>query len=333
MTTFNVYVRENVSDPKTTLVRGLNSPLYSVSGLTKGKKYLFSVGDERGTVEKLSDEKVILFGQYWAPVNLAYKPAHWIDETTAIASSGSKLVSISNNINEKDIVFNQSTDLYQPNISTHESGVRSFLFNGTNQFLNSASSVILSEYRKTNKAWAFVVMRKLNVDATAINRNIISNAPGNAGGGGRFSLGIGGNDPNQLYLYSEIMDGGAGALINLNHTFNNTDTVIVFAQVDFTTNMATISVDGAIIYNASFGTVSETSDTQAYWNAGIGAFVGSPPVVHCDMELLCLMQGGISSGLQTESERQKLEGWAAHKYGLTDNLPIDHPYKTLIPTV
>ena len=279
------------------------------------------------------DEKKALFGKAWTPVNLFYRPVQWIDETTVIASSGSKLVSISNNIHGKDIVFNQSTSLYQPDIAMHESGVRSFLFNGVNQFLNSTSPAIMSEYRKTNKAWAFVVMRKLIVDATVINRTIISNAPGNPGGGGRFNLGIGASNPNQLYLYSEIMDGSAGTLVNLDHVFNNTDTVIIFAQVDFLTNTATISIDGEVIYNSSFGTVSETSDTQAYWNAGIGAFAESPPVVHCDMELLCLMQGGISSDLQTESERHKLEGWAAHKYGLADNLPNDHPYKILVPVL
>ena len=30
--------------------------------------------------------------------------------------------------------------------------------------------------------------------------------------------------------------------------------------------------------------------------------------------------------------RQKLEGYLAHKWGLTANLPADHPYKTVGPT-
>jgi uncharacterized repeat protein (TIGR02543 family) len=32
------------------------------------------------------------------------------------------------------------------------------------------------------------------------------------------------------------------------------------------------------------------------------------------------------------SERQKLEGYLAHKWGLTSNLPVGHPYKTFAPT-
>ena len=29
----------------------------------------------------------------------------------------------------------------------------------------------------------------------------------------------------------------------------------------------------------------------------------------------------------SEEDRQNLEGYLAHKWGLTDNLPTDHPYK------
>ena len=33
------------------------------------------------------------------------------------------------------------------------------------------------------------------------------------------------------------------------------------------------------------------------------------------------------------TDLQKLEGWAAHKYGLTANLPNDHPYRWMPPTL
>ena len=31
------------------------------------------------------------------------------------------------------------------------------------------------------------------------------------------------------------------------------------------------------------------------------------------------------------TERQKIEGYLAHKWGLAANLPADHPYKTEAP--
>jgi hypothetical protein len=41
----------------------------------------------------------------------------------------------------------------------------------------------------------------------------------------------------------------------------------------------------------------------------------------------------IVSGLISSSNRQKMEGYLAHKWGLTADLPNDHPYKTAAPTV
>jgi hypothetical protein len=40
----------------------------------------------------------------------------------------------------------------------------------------------------------------------------------------------------------------------------------------------------------------------------------------------------VSRAAWTTLERQKLEGYLAHKWGLTANLPSDHPYKTVGPT-
>jgi hypothetical protein len=40
----------------------------------------------------------------------------------------------------------------------------------------------------------------------------------------------------------------------------------------------------------------------------------------------------IMDALATDSDRQKLEGYMAHKWGLTDNLPANHPYKNAPPT-
>jgi len=39
----------------------------------------------------------------------------------------------------------------------------------------------------------------------------------------------------------------------------------------------------------------------------------------------------ITSGTQTQADREKIEGYLAHKWGLTANLPAAHPYKTTAP--
>jgi len=41
----------------------------------------------------------------------------------------------------------------------------------------------------------------------------------------------------------------------------------------------------------------------------------------------------IGVGVLSDSDREKVDGYLAHKWGLTANLPAAHPYKSLAPTV
>lgn len=41
----------------------------------------------------------------------------------------------------------------------------------------------------------------------------------------------------------------------------------------------------------------------------------------------------ICDGILSDHDRQKVEGYLAHKWGLAVNLPSDHPYKTVAPTI
>ena len=41
----------------------------------------------------------------------------------------------------------------------------------------------------------------------------------------------------------------------------------------------------------------------------------------------------VYAGQLTESERQKIEGYVAHRYGIQSNLPSSHPYRNFAPTV
>ena len=41
----------------------------------------------------------------------------------------------------------------------------------------------------------------------------------------------------------------------------------------------------------------------------------------------------IITGALSDTDRQKVEGYLAHKWDLTENLPADHPYKNTLPTI
>ena len=93
---------------------------------------------------------------------------------------------------------------------------------------------------------------------------------------------------------------------------------------DQTTNAYLFYQDGT--YQGSAGTVNTNSgfsNTLCYLgNDEYGSsLVGNiAEVIFCDEK-------------NTDADRQKIEGYLAHKWGLTSSLPADHPYKTSAPTI
>lgn len=96
-------------------------------------------------------------------------------------------------------------------------------------------------------------------------------------------------------------------------------------------------INGATVRARKNGTTDSTTVVgKASWIAGvnnetlaIGAYVTSSVTSNYQgvMQQIILM-----SSVPTFETVQKLEGWAAHYYGLESNLPNDHPYKTVGPT-
>lgn len=80
---------------------------------------------------------------------------------------------------------------------------------------------------------------------------------------------------------------------------------------------------------------AQTSVTQAATaatNPNVALIVGNAFDVDAgaDMDLYELI---VIEGHATEAERWRVEGYLAHKYGMTANLPGDHPHKSRAPTV
>ena len=70
--------------------------------------------------------------------------------------------------------------------------------------------------------------------------------------------------------------------------------------------------------NVPTNTVAEFGLGTGYFETGSGDFDGDfYEIVICESD--------------TQSDREKIEGYLAHKHGLTANLPADHPYKTTAP--
>jgi hypothetical protein len=87
---------------------------------------------------------------------------------------------------------------------------------------------------------------------------------------------------------------------------------------------------GSTVASARDGTLSATSSnslgTITTNRTTVGAWYGgtSPPVNYLSGDIAEVVVG-------TLADRQRHEGYLAHKWGLAGNLPADHPYKTNAP--
>lgn len=77
--------------------------------------------------------------------------------------------------------------------------------------------------------------------------------------------------------------------------------------------------------DASPSSKSYTTDDNFY----IGAVRGNATLFYSPA--IKFAEVIVSSTLLSALDRQKLEGYLAHKWGLTANLPANHPYKTAVP--
>lgn len=73
-----------------------------------------------------------------------------------------------------------------------------------------------------------------------------------------------------------------------------------------------------ILYNYRQAGVTDSSHTLGFRNSG--TLDG------------CLGEVIVTDASVSATDRQKIEGYLAHKWGMTDKLPSGHPYKTLWPT-
>ena len=100
------------------------------------------------------------------------------------------------------------------------------------------------------------------------------------------------------------------------------------------TNLMTLAY-----FSGASSEIRLNGSSRTVGNAGTGAFNGFTLGSHrSDTAADARMQGDahayiVVSGTMSESDEYKLEGWLAWEYDLTDELPVDHPYKSSRPLV
>lgn len=127
--------------------------------------------------------------------------------------------------------------------------------------------------------------------------------------GGENKIGIFGNDSSN--------NPSTRAVAPNNYTAGEKYIVLLSAK----TNSLGISVN-----SSSFDTVPLTDFNPAYKTIGIGRNRGNNEFINGD-----IAECGMYFNEISVDSRQKVEGYLAHKWGLTANLPADHLYKDSAP--
>lgn len=311
MTVYNIYQRETLDEPKTLVASDVLDRNYSVSGLTKGKKYLFSVGAVKSGIEKISDESLMLFGKAWTPLEI--DPASFLLSDYAVTDTANRVGQLTDQtVNAYN--FTQSNNSFKPVLLDQK-----VKFDGVDDRLNITTSQA-DIYRSKSNAYLFFVIEPLSASSNA--RPVFITITG-------LATRIGLHQINSTQMRFSLRSVESDTLQSIIFNYSANEKMILFCEADLVAKEAKVFKNGALVGSISMTTSSNTFTNvtpSLYPQLGDGG--GGVQAWHGD-----LMSFATGTNKVLDADRQKLEGWAAHKYGLTDNLPIDHPYKILVPTI
>jgi hypothetical protein len=110
----------------------------------------------------------------------------------------------------------------------------------------------------------------------------------------------------------------------LDGVFSPSDTDDHVFGLSYSNTLSSIYLDG------TKGTDSTGAKDRTVQNVYVGGLQGLASVTNLDGYIAEVF---IAPSILSDSDRQKSEGYLAHKWGLEDNLPVSHPYKSAPPTV
>lgn len=271
----------------------------------------------------------------WTPANLGASLALWLDadDTSTILLNGST-VSQWNDKSSNQLVFQQTDGSRQPVYGVDDLTKATLNFDGVNHVLDG-DDVLDAVW--TGAAWQIFFVAKNNA-ADSSNGTIlskVSNLPLNLR---QFIVNLRSNRSQHVTFYnpgvtdytgvdsSTVIANGQWVISSQAYTDTGTGSANTTERVE-------IVVDGSeqtevVAFFA--GNLETIRDTESHLSVGGNVADGT--------QLAGLLNGSVGEIIVTSvvtslDDRQKLEGYLAHKWGLTANLPVDHPYKDAAPTV
>lgn len=256
----------------------------------------------------------------WTPEYLTKAPEIWLDDESDMQVIAEAVAEWANK-GTAGGVFSQSSAGARPfALDDSVVGRRVVTFDGTDDVLVASSGPIRDVFRNTGAGWAFAVYARTE---RRIGYHQVFEVS-TAGSVTRFGVGV---LDDESYVAARRLDSSGAQLLIDEIEQPDKDFHFQYGHILWSSAEARVQTDGkAATTTGGFLTAGVTQNTASSrmvlgCSAGLVAFA---PVK------IAAVIGG-SGSLPSESEIQKLEGWAAHRYGLTGNLPESHPYKGAPP--
>lgn len=269
----------------------------------------------------------------WTPLNMAVVPQIYLDAQDSVVTDVSEFASEISNLGAMgaDGNFTQSTDARRPGIFAGElNGKRVLRFDGADDCVTCGSAAGRALFRNVAASWVFSVYKKRGLDATPTSRFIFHALNGLGNWGFLLSAGdAAAGKANKPGVLAARLSSETAAWLYSSNVVQGSYCISTCA-VNYSTRHAVLRENGAqVAENTAYTTTAgNTSDTSSSAPIAIGGF--HTGAVGADIDLAAIVIGNV---YPSAAEFERLEGWAAHKYGLTASLPAGHPYKTVAPTV
>jgi uncharacterized repeat protein (TIGR02543 family) len=292
---------------------------YQVTGdtvvSTTEDQTLFARWNALPEVDAGPDQTVVLGGFVpWTPAGIPM--AAWYDaaDAASITASGDR-VSQWNDKSGKHNHAAQANDLQRPTTgSANIGGLNAISFNPEdNQFLAAPDHESL-DLDATGGANVFAVLNYAGYVNRGSGLNSILSKDALLSASAAYGIRL--NSTNTLSFKA-----AADLNISTSDVMSSQDIIFGGIRVD-STNTASVYINGALM--GTDGTASIASD-----NASSLVIGGETTTSRCaDVRIGEIL---IIPGELTAENRQKLEGYLAHKWGLAGNLPAEHPFKATAP--
>jgi len=192
--------------------------------------------------------------------------------------------------------------------------IPAIVFDGVGDFYQITDNTV-ADFTATTDSYAIFIVYQCSTDDTG---HIVTRTHGSGGSVRQF----------RTQISSNVLSANFGSASYVGSSSTATGTGFNIAEFLINSN-----VDKAFCYLNGTYEDSETVGSGVVTNSGpmIGASLnsGDAPQMFFEGKIAEVL---IVGHYPSEVEREKIEGYLAHKHGLTANLPSTHPYKTNAPT-